>query len=233
MYDVRAIPDFKLDLEKGEYNGIRAYYNIRKDPDLGIGWAALCRAACGCEACKAQLKTPWLPRMDRRKQPRYAENKECELWASYEGANNWRISELVPRTLEDEMGARDGNKLVLNALEVRVATLMREGEIGSVATTDEDVMGYYSIVELIGDPYLLQEDTEGMAGLIDAGTMVADAFLYNQVGGAPYWYTRSRMKAVIEVRYVLQTGFEMNGISRENPLPKTCSRKEAMRQDAK
>jgi hypothetical protein len=41
------------------------------------------------------------------------------------------------------------------------------------------------------------------------------------------------MKAVIEVRYVLQTGFEMDGISQENPLPKTCSRKEAMRQDAK
>ena len=63
--------------------------------------------------------------------------------------------------------------------------------------------------------------------------MVADAFFYNRVGGAPYWYTRSRMKAVIEVRYVLQTGFEMDGISQENPLPKTCSRKEAMRQDAK
>jgi len=32
---------------------------------------------------------------------------------------------------------------------------------------------------------------------------------------------------------VLQTGFEMDGISQENPLPKTYSRKEAMRQDAK
>ena len=63
--------------------------------------------------------------------------------------------------------------------------------------------------------------------------MVADAFFYNRVGGAPYWYTWSRTKAVIEVRYVLQTGFEMDGISQENPLPKTCSWKEAMRQDAK
>ena len=46
MDDVRAIPDFKIELEKGEYNGIRAYYNIHTDPDLGIGWAALRRVAC-------------------------------------------------------------------------------------------------------------------------------------------------------------------------------------------
>ncbi len=100
MDDVRAIPDFKIKLEKGEYNEI-----CRTDPDLGIGWAVLCRVVCGCEACKAQLKTLWLPRVDRRKQPRYAENKECQLWASYEGANNWHISQLVAQTLEDEMGA--------------------------------------------------------------------------------------------------------------------------------
>ncbi len=31
----------------------------------------------------------------------------------------------------------------------------------------------------------------------------------------------------------MQTGFEMDGISRDDPLPKTCSRKEAMHQDAK
>ena len=41
------------------------------------------------------------------------------------------------------------------------------------------------------------------------------------------------MKAVIEVRYVLQTGFEMDGISGDNPLPRTCSKKEASRHDAR
>jgi hypothetical protein len=232
MNDVKAIPNFKIELEKGNYNGIRAYYNIRTDPDLGVGWVALRRVACGCGACKAQLKKPWLPRVDRRKQPRYDVNKECDLWASYEGANNWRISQLVAQTVEDERGAREGNKSILNAMEVRIASMIRSGEIGAVATTDENAMGYY-IVEWMSDPYSLQEDTEGMAGVMDAGTLVADAIFYNRVEGAPYWYTRSRMKAVIEVKYVVQTGFEMDGISGDNPLPRTCSKKEASRQDAR
>lgn len=51
MNDVKAIPNFKIELEKGNYNGIRAYYNIRTDPDLGVGWVALRRVACGCGAC--------------------------------------------------------------------------------------------------------------------------------------------------------------------------------------
>jgi hypothetical protein len=188
--------------------------------------------ACGCGACKAQLGRPWLPRVDRRKQPRYAVNKECDLWESYEGANNWRISQLVAQTVEDEMGAREGNKSILNAMEVRIASMIKDGEIGAVATTDENAMGYY-IVEWMSDPYSLQEDTEGMAGVMDAGTMVADAIFYNRVGGAPYWYTRSRMKTVIEIKYVVQTGFEMDGISGDNPLPRTCSKKEASRHDAR
>jgi hypothetical protein len=168
----------------------------------------------------------------RRAQPSYAENKECELWPSYEGANNWRISQLVARTPENKTGTRETNKCVLNAMKARIAMIIREGKIGAVATTDKAVMGYY-VVEWLTEPYSLQEDTEGMAGMIGTGTMVADAIFYNRVGGAPYWYTQSRMKTVIEVRYVLQTGFEMDEISPKNPLPNTCSRKEAMQQKAK
>ena len=52
---------------------------------------------------------------------------ECNLWASYEGANNWRISQLVAQTVEDEMGAREGNESILNAMEVRIASMIREG----------------------------------------------------------------------------------------------------------
>ena len=61
MADVPSIPEYKIVLEKGKFNGLRAYYNIRTDPDLGIGWAAFRRVACGCAACKAQLKMAWTP----------------------------------------------------------------------------------------------------------------------------------------------------------------------------
>ena len=50
MANMPIIPDWKISIAKGEFNGLQAYY------DLGIGWAALRRGACGCGPCKEQLK---------------------------------------------------------------------------------------------------------------------------------------------------------------------------------
>ena len=52
--------------------------------------------------------------------------------------------------------------------------------------------------------------------MIGTGAMVADAIFYNRVEHAPYWYTLSSVTTVVEVRYVLQTGFQMDDISPEN-----------------
>ncbi len=41
MMDVPPLPDYKLVLPKRGFNGIRAHYNIRTDPDLGMGWAVV------------------------------------------------------------------------------------------------------------------------------------------------------------------------------------------------
>ncbi len=57
MDDAPIIPDWKISFPKGKYNGIQAYFNIRTDPDMGVGWAALRRVACGCRSCKEQLKS--------------------------------------------------------------------------------------------------------------------------------------------------------------------------------
>ncbi len=35
MADVPIIPDWKITFVKGEFNGLRVYYNIHTDPDLG------------------------------------------------------------------------------------------------------------------------------------------------------------------------------------------------------
>jgi hypothetical protein len=90
------------------------------------------------------------------------------LWPSYEGANDWKILELVPKKPEDEKGARESIQCVLNALEVRVMLMMRIGEVGAVGTTDIAAMGYY-LVKWLSELYTLQEDTEGMAELIGTG----------------------------------------------------------------
>ena len=124
------------------------------------------------------------------------------------GANDWKILELVPKTQEDEKGARESIQCVLNALEVRVLLRMRIG------------------------PYTFQEETEGVAGLIGTGKMVADAVYFNRVQRAPYWYTLSGENTIVEVRHVLQTGLQMQEISGDNQLPRACNRTEATRQRA-
>jgi hypothetical protein len=99
MDDVAPIPDYKLVFQtKGQFNGIRVHYNLRTDPDLGVGWVALRCVACGCGPCKEQLQTPWVPRVDCRTQPHNAQNERCLLWPSYKGVNDGRFWSLSPRS---------------------------------------------------------------------------------------------------------------------------------------
>ena len=114
---------------------------------------------------------------------------------------------------------------------MRVSLRMRIGEVGAVGTTDVAAMGYY-LVKWLSEPYTLQEDMEGMAGLIGTGKMVADAVYFNRVQRAPYWYTLSGENMIFEVWHVLQTGLQMQEISGDNQLPRACNRTEATRQRA-
>ena len=231
MDDVPPIPNYKITFAKGRFNGLRAYYNIRTDPDLGLGFAALRRVACGCDACKEQLGRPWLPCVDMYEQPRYSANDGCVLWRSYEGANDWKIFQLEPVNDEEEKGARDSICCVLNALEARMSLMIREGEVGAVGTTDKAAMGYY-IVQWKSEPYALQADAEGMSGIVTAGAMVVDGLYFNRVQRAPYWYTQSEELSIIEVRHVLRSGLQLEEISETNKLPRACNRLEATRKNA-
>ncbi len=62
--------------------------------------------------------------------------------------------------------------------------------------------------------------------------MVADALYFNRVQRAPYWYMLSGENTIVEVRYVVQTGVQMQEISGVNKLPRACNRMEATRQRA-
>ena len=129
------------------------------------------------------------------------------------------------------MGARQSNLRVLDAIEARISLMMCMDDVGAVWTTDEAAMGYY-LVKWLSEPYTLQADTEGMAGMISAGTMVVEGVYFDRVKRAPYWYTPSDVRAVFEMRHVLWTGLQLFDISRENKLPNGCNRTEATRQKA-
>ena len=151
---------------------------------------------------------PWLPRVNKYEQPRYVANNRCILWQSYEGANDWKIFQLEPVNKEEETGARDSIRCVLNALEARMSLAIREGEVGAVGTIDEAAMGYY-IVKWLSELYALQVDAEGISGIVTAGAMVVDGLYFNRVQQAPYWYTQSEERSIIKVKHVLQSGLHL------------------------
>jgi hypothetical protein len=106
----------------------------------------------------------------------------------------------------------------LGAMEAHVSLMIHEGEVGAIGTADEATMGNY-VVKWLSKPYTLQEEMEGMSGMIRVGTMVADMLYFNQVERARHWYyTQSNMTTVVEVRYVLLTGFQLQPISKTNKL---------------
>ncbi len=153
------------------------------------------------------------------------------MWPSYEGANNWKICALVLKMEADKKLARKSLHFVLNALEARMSFMMRKGQVGAVGTSDEATMGYY-LVKWLSEPYTLQEDTEGMSGMIPTRSMVVDGLYFNRVQYAPHWYTPSGDTMVMEVKYVLWTGLQLQPISTLNALPNVCARVQATRKKA-
>jgi hypothetical protein len=145
MMDVPPLPDCKVVLPKGQFNGISAHYNIRMDPDLGMGWAGVRWVTCVCGPCKDQLQRPWVLRGNITAQPGYAVNKDCKLWPSYKGAKSWKIVALMPKTELDKKVACESLHCVLNMLEVCMSLMMCEGHVGAVSTTDKAAMGYHLI----------------------------------------------------------------------------------------
>jgi hypothetical protein len=68
--------------------------------------------------------------------------------------------------------------------------------------------------------------------MISIGSMVVDGLYFNRVQRALLWYTPSGNTTVVEVKYVLWTGLQLQPISTTNALPNTCTRVKAMRKKA-
>ncbi len=131
----------------------------------------------------------------------------------------------------DKKEAHESICCVLNAHIVPMSLIMCDGEVGVIGTTDEAAMGYY-LVKWLSKPYTLQTDTSGMLGMILAGTIVADALYFNRVKRAPHWYTPSGVTTIVEGKYVMRTGLQLQPISTTNALPLACARAEATRKKA-
>ncbi len=68
--------------------------------------------------------------------------------------------------------------------------------------------------------------------MIPDGTIVANTLYFNRVQHAPHWYTPSGVMTAVMVKYVMQTGLQLQPISRTNALPLAWARAEATREKA-
>jgi hypothetical protein len=85
-----------MKVSKGKHNGLGSCYNIHTGPDLGVGFAAIRQIPCTCDECFEQLKRNWMPGTPPNQQPRYEQNKNCELWPVFEGHNDWEVVKIRP-----------------------------------------------------------------------------------------------------------------------------------------
>ena len=209
-------------------NGLKAMYNIRADPDLGLGKVAVRRIPCACEECRLQLTQEWEPNIEASKQSRYSSSTTCDLWDIFEGLNDWSIVQLVAREDNDEDEIEIIHRIVLDA---KVDSLcVQEGKVGSFRTEDPDSDGYY-LVAWSSVPYKLQEvrvlNEYTPPITVPKGELVADAIYFDKVPRAPGWYTQVAMSTTVRLQQVILADLKLTQESQDCPLPNACNKNEA------
>jgi hypothetical protein len=219
--------------------GVMQCYNIRADPDLGLGKIALRRIPCACHGCQGQLAKPWQPNVAASEQPRYKPGN-CELAPIFaDGLNDWHIADVKQETGDDggDLDEIDeANSRLLVGIATRMAERVIDGGVGVFATEDPDADGYY-LVKWTTCPYTLQEDQllkEYIPPqLVKAGELVCEGKYFNQVGGARQWYTPSEVLTTVRMQEVIAPDLALLPISKQNKLPNTCKKTEATKFGAK
>jgi hypothetical protein len=229
---------------KEKYSSIGAMYNLRADPELGVGRIALRKIPCACDECQAQAKIPWEPSVGQaNNQPRYKENKECALWSIFEGLNNWVIVDCSKPTnarKEDpdhEILIKESHRVILEKEAARTSEKIIIGNIGAISTDDPAADGYY-LVEWSGHPYQTElvatslQDTNPPT-IVPKGEWLCVAQYLNKVPRAKGWYTQSTVCVTVRLQQVIASNLHLQPLSSTNKLPNTCNKTVAQRKAAK
>jgi hypothetical protein len=208
-------------VRKGKHNGLGSQYNIRTDPDLGVGFAAIRRIPCACDVCYNQLKEPWIPTKPSKEQPRYKQNKECEMWAVFEGHNDWEIVEIRPgdNTANEDM--EEVYATVLESIADVMASEIEENKIGAVSTVDEK----YYLIKWTNLPYRMEGDrflTEYDPPIhVKDGEQVCEGLYLEGLHRAKGWFYQTNIKTVVRLQQVLKADIKMRPIKTpDNLLPR-------------
>ena len=163
--------------EKG--NGILHHYNFRADPKLGYECIAVRRIPCACDACLNQMKQSWLRNKSFHEQPRYmSNNKNCVLWNVMGELNNWKLISIIDTkcTSSNKSSQITKNvfKTTLQSRAQAMASLIVQGNLGAIATSDAKAMSGYYVFTFRSCPYILQESQFNGSDTIAANELVCD-----------------------------------------------------------
>jgi hypothetical protein len=221
-------------------NGLLARYNIRADPDLGIGKIAVRRIPCACNGCIAQLDMLWVPGVKPAEQGRYATSKTCH-WRSIfiqndeAGLNDWVIADLVPKKESCEEEEEGAYMIYLESLAEEAKKEIRAGKTGAFATEDQDFDGYY-LVEWVREPRVLEEpmtlDEYDPPIHLPIGELVCDAIYLERIPGAKTWWYKTELAVTVRLQQVLMTDLKLLPMSQQNK-PGSASRRLVTEQQAK
>ena len=212
-----------MGLKRGEHNGVLGHYNIRADPDLGLGVVALCHVPCACSGCLEQLSIHWENNVNIKDQPRYASSSSrCKFWPLFHGLNDWKVVRLL-RTSEDD-DKDDEKAMALEGIATRMAEEVVPGRYGAFLMDDEDAGGFY-IVKWTTTAYTLQEDIMVQEYdppiKLQSRELVACGEYLNKVPRANLWYVPppQEMRTTVRMQQVVLANCTMHPVSELNRIP--------------
>ena len=214
--------------EKG--NGILHHYNLRADPKLGYGYVAVRRIPCACDACVCQLKEPWISNKAFYEQPRYmSNNRHCLLWTVLGELNNWKLISIIDsKPSSTKLSSNVTRNIFKRTLQNRaqaMASLIVEGNLGAIATSDVKARSGYYVFKFLSCPYVLQEKLFNGSETISASELVCDISWYFQVHESSVMYYPSdendiSQHTTIRVQHVIDENLRYNNLTHQKSLPK-------------
>ena len=179
------------------------------------------RIPCACDGCLEQLNKEWQKGIPPEDQERYKTSEKCKFHSILAGLNDWAIVNLVPSQKSDEEQVADTQDVVLSELTTQIAEEIEVGNVAAFMTDDEDADGFY-LVDIIEEPYTLQEDIELEGGaIIPAGQMVSKGRYWSRVPRTARFYTTNELQyeEIIQVKHIVAANVLMEKISDKNKLP--------------
>ena len=179
-------------------------YQYHCCPELGVGRAALRRFPCNCPACDEQIRMDWdygLDLEEANNQRRFQQAKDCHYREVLGEYNKWYLVEIE---LSDKTDQEETDEAHQNALYHRTSVMaqgMDVGQIGAVATSDEQCPDGYYLLEFSSLPYTEQDEI---------GYLKCKGYWMYKLPMAPHWYyTSYREEVAVDLMNVVMTGVQM------------------------